>query len=60
MNQTWENGKKNPNFGPKIFFMGFTSIRCYTLLQAIIICNFKEKYEVGDDLDIWVLHVQIA
>ena len=52
--------KKNPNFGPKTFFMGFTSIRCYTLLQAIIICNFKEKYEVGDDLDIWVLNVQIA
>ena len=28
---------------PKFFFMGFTSTRCYTLLQAIIVCNFKEN-----------------
>ena len=27
----------------KFFFMGFTSTRCYTLLQAIIVCNFKEN-----------------
>ena len=33
-----------PNFGHEgFFFMSFTSIRCYTLLQAIIICNFKEN-----------------
>ena len=51
MNQTWENGKK-PNFGPDVgpfcpkfgplnFFAGFTSTRCYTLLKAIIVGNFK-------------------
>ena len=27
----------------KILFVGFTSARCYTLLQAIIACNFKEN-----------------
>ena len=49
MNQTWENGKK-PNFapfglnlGPQIFFEDFTSTRCYTLLQAIIVYYFKEN-----------------
>ena len=55
INQTWENGKK-PNFGPDfcpfwpkfgpqffLFFVGATSIRCYTLLQTIIVCNFKEN-----------------
>ena len=53
MNQTSENGKKT-NFGPNIglfgpnlvinfFFVGFTSIRCYTLLQVIIVYNFKEN-----------------
>ena len=53
MNQTSENGKKT-NFGPNIglfgpnlvinfFFVGFTSIRCYTLLQVIIVSNFKEN-----------------
>ena len=50
--QTWENGKKAnfepdfgpfwPNLGPKIFFVGFISTRCYILLKAII-CNFKEN-----------------
>ena len=25
------------------FFVGFTSTRCYMLLQAIILCNFKEN-----------------
>ena len=32
-----------PNLVPEIFFEGFTSARCYTLLQAIIISNFKEN-----------------
>ena len=54
MNQTWENGKKNlilglilacfsPNLDRQIFFVGVTSARCYTLLQAIIVFNFKEN-----------------
>ena len=46
-----KTGKKT-NFGsdflahiwsPKILFVDFTSARCYTLLQAIIVCNFKEN-----------------
>ena len=52
-NQTWDNGK-NPSFGsdfdtfwpkfdPKVFFVGFTSARYYTLLQAIILSNIKEN-----------------
>ena len=32
-----------PNLVPKIFFVGFTSTRCYVLLQAIIVSNFKEN-----------------
>ena len=54
MNETWENDKKtlilgfilvrfSPNLVSKIFFVGFISSRYYTLLQAIIICNFKEN-----------------
>ena len=55
MNLTWENDKKPsfrldfglfwPKFAlpPKKIFMGFTSTRCYTLLKAIIVCNFKEN-----------------
>ena len=54
MNLFLENGKKpsfSPDFGlffaqiwsPKILFVGFTSSRCYTLLQAIIVCNFKDN-----------------
>ena len=27
----------------KSFLVDFTSARCYTLLQAIIVCNFKEN-----------------
>ena len=53
MNQTLENDKK-PNFGlhfgPNLvliffffFFFDFTSTRCYTLLEAIIVCTFKEN-----------------
>ena len=54
MNKTWENGWK-PRFGldfgpfwikfgpPNFFFVGFTSTRCYVLLQAIIVSNFKEN-----------------
>ena len=45
---------KNLVFGPilapstqiwttKFFFEDFTSTRCYTLLQAIIVYNFKEN-----------------
>ena len=30
-----------PNLVPKNFFVGFTSTRCYGLLQAIIVCNLK-------------------
>ena len=26
-----------------IFFVSFTSIRCLTLFQAIIVCKFKEN-----------------
>ena len=54
MNQTWKNDKKtpsfrldfgpfNPNLDPEIFFVDFSSTRCYALLQAMIICNFKEN-----------------
>ena len=53
MSQTWENGKTpsfRPNLGlfwlksgPPIFFVGFTSTWCYALLQAIVVCNFKEN-----------------
>ena len=34
-----------PNLVPSFFFffLGATSIRCYTLLQTIIVCNFKEN-----------------
>ena len=47
MNQTWENGRKPsfaPDFGPNLvpifFFFGFTSTRCYALLQAIIVWDW--------------------
>ena len=50
LHQTWENDRKPsfwPNFGPNLvpknLFVGFTSTRCYALLQAIIVCNFKEN-----------------
>ena len=54
MNQTWENDEKKrvlgpilacfgPNLVPKIFFVGLTSTRFYTLLQTTIACNFKEN-----------------
>ena len=55
MNQTLENGKKpssGPNFDPFdkfgsqfffLLFVNFTSTRNWTLLQAIIVCNFKEN-----------------
>ena len=46
INKTWENGK-NLDSGTilalKIFLVGFTSTRYYTLLQAIIVCNFKKN-----------------
>ena len=48
--QTLEKIKK-PSFwpvfsqiwSPKSFFVGFTSTRYYTMLPAIILCNFKEN-----------------
>ena len=53
MNQTWENGKKTSfgpdfgpfglNLGPKNFFVDVISTTCYTLLEAIIACNFNEN-----------------
>ena len=54
INLTWENGKKpslRPYFGlfwpifgtQRVFFVGFTSSKCYTLLEAIIVCNFEEN-----------------
>ena len=46
MNQNWENGENLVSdliLAQKIFFLGFTSTRYYTLLQAIIICYFKEN-----------------
>ena len=52
MNQTWENGKKqildlilarfDPNLVPPNFYGGFSSTRCYTLLQGKLI-NQIEK-----------------
>ena len=37
-------GSFGPNLGPKHFFSwAFTSTICYTLLQVIIVCNFKEN-----------------
>ena len=54
-NQTWEKGKKpsfrtnfgtfGPNLGPKIFFIDFTSTKCYTLLQAIMASNSRKINE---------------
>ena len=56
INQTWKNDQKKLILEPildhlaqicpppqKIFFEGFTFSRYYTLLQAIIVCNFKEN-----------------
>ena len=50
MKKTWENGKKTildlilvQIWSPKFFLVGFTSSRCYTLFQAIIVSNFKEN-----------------
>ena len=53
MRQVWESRNKTnfgadfgpflPKFNLQIFFVGFTSTRCYTLSQAIIACNFKEN-----------------
>ena len=50
MKKTWENGKKpssGPDFGPfgpilgqNQFLTSFTATESYTLLQAIIACNF--------------------
>ena len=51
--QTWKNDRK-PSFRinlaqifpalPKKFFWSFASAKYYALLQAIIVCNFKENY----------------
>ena len=55
MNQTWENGKKTifgpdfclflPKFVPPNFFLGFSSTRCSTLLQAITVYNSRKTSE---------------
>ena len=38
-------GQFCPKFAPQIFVcVDFTSTRCWTWLQAIIVCNFKEHY----------------
>ena len=29
---------------PKKFFLSFASAKCYALLQAVTVCNFKENY----------------
>ena len=52
--QIWENGQKpsfRTNFDPNFpcppqnffFFWSFASAKCYALLQAVIVCNFKEN-----------------
>ena len=58
MNQTWEkdwNASFGPDFDPdlvlNIFFVSITSTRCYALLQAIIVYNFKKTNE--PDLRKW-------
>ena len=53
MNQNWENAGKpsarsnllpfGPNLVLKTFFVAFNSTRCYPLLEAITVCNFKEN-----------------
>ena len=54
LNQTWENEKNKLILGPildrlvqiwapKNFSVSFTSTICYILLQAIIVCSFKEN-----------------
>ena len=50
MNQTCKKGQKprlRPNFGPNVvpqnFVVDFASTRCHALMQAIIVCNFKEN-----------------
>ena len=36
-------GLFGPKLGPKNFFVDFTCNKSYTLLQANIVCNFKEN-----------------
>ena len=46
MNLNWENGENLVSgliLAQKIFFVGFTSSRYYTLLQAITVYYFKEN-----------------
>ena len=38
-----KNLVSGPILAPNFFFMGFTSTKYYTLLQAIIVCYFKEN-----------------
>ena len=37
------------NLVPKLVFVGFTSTTCYTLLQVIIVCNFKENQQTKSE-----------
>ena len=46
MNQTAKNLIFDlfwPKYGPQKFYVGSISSQCYTLLQVIIVCNFKEN-----------------
>ena len=33
----------NPKLVPKFFFVVFTFTRCYNVLKAMTVCNFKEN-----------------
>ena len=35
-------GLFGPNLGPRFFFVGSISTRCWKLSQAIIVCNYKD------------------
>ena len=52
MKQTWENGQ-NPSFKHDLelfeIIWNFASTRCYALLQAVIVCNFKENEWINLD-----------
>ena len=63
MKKTWENGKKpssGPDFGPfgpilgqNQFLTSFTATKSYTLLQAIIACNFFSRKTNKQNLIKW-------
>ena len=63
MKKTWENSKKpssGPDFGPfgpilgqNQFLTSFTATKSYTLLQAIIACNFFSRKTNKQNLIKW-------